>query len=59
MEILSTAKINGNVRSKKILIEGGAEVNASIKVVSKEEPENFDDEEKIEVEEPKNKEKKK
>ncbi|MBQ6223682.1 MAG: polymer-forming cytoskeletal protein [Campylobacter sp.] len=59
VEILSTAKINGNVRSKKILIEGGAEVNASIKVVSKEEPENFDDEEKIEVEEPKNKEKKK
>ena len=59
VEILSTAKINGNVRSKKILIEGGAEVNASIKVVSKEEPENFDDEEKIEVEEPKNKKKKK
>ena len=36
VEILSTAKLNGNVRSKKILIEGGAEVNASIKVVSKE-----------------------
>ncbi len=65
VEILSTAKLNGNVRSKKILIEGGAEVNASIKVVSKPETENFDDEEKIEVEEeikeeaPKTKEKKK
>lgn len=64
VEILSTAKINGNVRSKKILIEGGAQVNASIKVVNKEEPETFDDEEKIEVEEdiveePKAKEKKK
>lgn len=64
VEILSTAKINGNVRSKKILIEGGAQVNASIKVVNKEESETFDDEEKIEVEEdiveePKAKEKKK
>lgn len=63
VEILSTAKINGNVRSKKILIEGGAQVNASIKVVNKEEPENFEDEEKIEEEiseeEPKAKEKKK
>ena len=65
VEILSTAKFNGNVRSKKILIEGGAEVNANIKVVNKEEPENFEDEEKIEDEEeikeetPKAKEKKK
>lgn len=63
VEILSTAKINGNVRSKKILIEGGAQVNASIKVVNKEEPENFEDEEKIEEEiteeEPKTKEKNK
>lgn len=66
VEILSTAKLNGNVRSKKILIEGGAEVNASIKVVNKPETENFDDEEKIvddeeEVKEetPKAKEKKK
>ena len=58
VEILSTAKINGNVRSKKILIEGGAQVNASIKVVSKEGPESFDDEEKIE-EEPSKKEKSK
>ncbi len=65
VEILSTAKLNGNVRSKKILIEGGAEVNASIKVVNKPETENFDDEEKIvddeeiKEEEPKAKEKKK
>ena len=50
VEILSTAKLNGNVRSKKILIEGGAEVNASIKVVSKEVPADFEDEEKIEEE---------
>ena len=48
VEILSTAKLNGNVRSKKILIEGGAQVNASIKVVNKEGQENFEDEEKIE-----------
>lgn len=51
VEILSTAKLNGNVRSKKILIEGGAEVNASIKVVNKPETENFEDEERIEEEE--------
>jgi cytoskeletal protein CcmA (bactofilin family) len=56
VEILSTAKLNGNVRSKKILIEGGAEVNASIKVVNKEEPENFEDEEKIDYEEDEKKE---
>ena len=56
VEILSTAKLNGNVRSKKILIEGGAEVNASIKVVNKEEPENFEDEEKIDYEEEEKKE---
>lgn len=59
VEILSTAKLNGNVRSKKILIEGGAEVNASIKVVSKEKEENFSDEEKIEAEPAEIKEKKK
>jgi len=59
VEILSTAKLNGNVRSKKILIEGGAEVNASIKVVSKEKEENFADEEKIEAEPAETKEKKK
>lgn len=59
VEILSTAKLNGNVRSKKILIEGGAEVNASIKVVSKEKEENFSDEEKIEAEPAEVKEKKK
>ena len=50
VEILSTAKLNGNVRSKKILIEGGAQVNASIKVVNKESEENFDDEEPIKEE---------
>lgn len=48
VELLSTAKINGNVRSKKILIEGGAQVNASIKVVNDDNQGLFEGEEKIE-----------
>ncbi|MDR0734440.1 MAG: polymer-forming cytoskeletal protein [Elusimicrobiota bacterium] len=34
VEILADAKIKGNIRSKSILIEGGAKVNATITVVS-------------------------
>lgn len=37
VEILSDAKINGNIRSKSILIEGGAKVSATIHVVGDEE----------------------
>ena len=47
VEILSTAKIKGNIRSKSILVEGGARVNASIIVVSEEENELADKEESI------------
>jgi cytoskeletal protein CcmA (bactofilin family) len=36
VEILADAKIKGNIRSKSILIEGGAKVNATIRVVSEE-----------------------
>jgi cytoskeletal protein CcmA (bactofilin family) len=36
VEILADAKIKGNIRSKSILIEGGAKVNATITVVSEE-----------------------
>ena len=36
VEILSSAKIKGDIRSKSILIEGGAKVNATITVVSDE-----------------------
>jgi cytoskeletal protein CcmA (bactofilin family) len=34
VEILADAKIKGSIRSKSILIEGGAKVNATITVVS-------------------------
>ena len=37
VEILADAKINGNIRSKSILIEGGAKVSATIHVVGEEE----------------------
>ncbi|MDR1124283.1 MAG: polymer-forming cytoskeletal protein [Elusimicrobiota bacterium] len=36
VEILADAKIKGNIRSKSILIEGGAKVNATITVVNEE-----------------------
>lgn len=38
VEILADAKITGNIRSKSILIEGGAKVSATIHVVGEEEP---------------------
>ena len=34
VEILANAKISGNIRSKSILVEGGAKVNATIHVVA-------------------------
>ncbi len=37
VEILADAKITGNIRSKSILIEGGAKVSATIHVVGEEE----------------------
>ena len=37
VEILADAKINGNIRSKSILIEGGAKGSATIHVVGNEE----------------------
>lgn len=37
VEILADAKISGNIRSKSILIEGGAKVSATIHVVGEEE----------------------
>ena len=36
VEILADAKITGNIRSKSILIEGGAKVSATIQVVGEE-----------------------
>lgn len=39
VEILSEAKIHGNIRSKSILIEGGAKVSATIHVVGAEDEE--------------------
>ena len=47
VEILAQAKIKGNIRSKSILIEGGARVNASITVVNEEGNELSDKEEAI------------
>ena len=38
VEILADAKITGNIRSKSILIEGGAKVSATIHVVGEDEP---------------------
>jgi Integral membrane protein CcmA involved in cell shape determination len=38
VEILTDAVIKGNIRSKNILIEGGAKVNADIRVVGEETP---------------------
>lgn len=51
VEILADAKITGNIRSKSILIEGGAKVSATIHVVGEEEASL--DEEEIAAEEPK------
>jgi cytoskeletal protein CcmA (bactofilin family) len=47
VEILADAKIKGNIRSKSILIEGGAKVNATIHVVSEEDDGLQDKEEPI------------
>lgn len=47
VELLSTAKIKGNIRTKNILVEGGARVNASITVVNEEGNELADKEEAI------------
>ena len=51
VEILADAKITGNIRSKSILIEGGAKVSATIHVVGEEEASL--DEEEIAADEPK------
>jgi len=53
VEILSEAKINGNIRSKSILIEGGAKVSATIQVVGDEEVETSAQEEVIDTPEEK------
>lgn len=53
VEILSDARITGNIRSKSILIEGGAKVSATIHVVGEEEASL--DEEEIAADEPQNK----
>ncbi len=50
VEILADAKITGNIRSKSILIEGGAKVSATIHVVGEEEASL--DEEEIAADEP-------
>lgn len=50
VEILADAKITGNIRSKSILVEGGAKVSATIHVVGEEEP--SAEEEEIPAEEP-------
>ncbi len=47
VEILSSAKITGNIRSKSILIEGGAKVSATIHVVGEEEEDLSDKEEAL------------
>ena len=47
VELLSTSKIKGNIRTKNILVEGGARVNASITVVNEEGNELADKEEAI------------
>jgi len=47
VEILSSAKIKGDIRSKSILIEGGAKVNATITVVSEEDNSLADKEEPV------------
>jgi hypothetical protein len=49
--ILAAARINGNIRSKSILIEGGAKVTANINVVSEEGEDLSAKEEPIEDEE--------
>lgn len=51
VEILADAKITGNIRSKSILIEGGAKVSATIHVVGEDEASL--DEEEIAADEPK------
>lgn len=51
VEILADAKITGNIRSKSILIEGGAKVSATIHVVGEEEASL--EEEEIAADEPK------
>ncbi|MDR0953136.1 MAG: polymer-forming cytoskeletal protein [Elusimicrobiota bacterium] len=47
VEILADAKISGNIRSKSILVEGGAKVSATIQVVGEEDDSLAEQEEPI------------